>query len=409
MRPRLRSLTVNLLIGFACIEIAAAQSGNGNSLSDGVVKIAVLSDMSSIYKDIEGSGAVAAARMAIDDFGGTILGKPIELVSADHQSKSDVASTLARQFVDQQKVDVFIGTGSSGTALATQEVASSNKKISIALAGGTTALTEEQCTKYGIQYVYNVGALSVGTANALIARGNKTWFFLIADYAFGHSLLKNGTNVITSLGGKVVDSVAAPLGTHDFGSFLIQAKSSKAQVIALGNAGSDLINSVKQARTFGIKQPQQQLVAMIMFLGDAKALGVEAAQGMQYTTGFYWDRTKKSRQWSQRFFKKVGAMPTMAQAGAYSAVTQYLKAVEEAGTDNSDKVRDVLGKAVINDMFTDSGKILPNGSMVHDMYLMEIKSPSESKGPWDLAKVVGAIPAEKAFLPLAKSSCALTK
>jgi branched-chain amino acid transport system substrate-binding protein len=403
--------TITKAAAFGLTIILAAGEGaaqdNDKVVSYDSVKVAVLGDMSGPYKDIGGPGQVVAAQMAVDDFGGSVLGKPISLISADNQTTPSVASTIARQWIDREHVDMITGFNSSSVAVAVQGLASAKNTITIDVSSGTTALTEDQCSKYGLHYTYDTYALPVGTARAIVEDGGNTWFFIAADYEFGQSLQRNTTAVVKEMGGKVLGGVSVPLGSTDFASYLIQAKSSGAEVIALANTGADVVNAIKQANEFGIVQGGQQLAAMLMFLTDVKALGLDTAKGLKFTTAFYWDRTDESREWSKRYFEKHGAMPTMAQAGTYSSVLTYLKAVEEAGTDDADSVREVLGNMTINDMFVENGKVLPNGLVKHDMYLVQVKSPEESDGPWDLMKVVATIPAEKAWIPLSESACPL--
>ncbi|HLQ86234.1 MAG TPA: ABC transporter substrate-binding protein [Salinisphaeraceae bacterium] len=383
-----------------------AHAQDGDAVSDGYVKIGVLSDMSGVYKALEGPGAVVAAQMAIDDFGGTVLDQPIKLISADHQEKADRASSITRKWIDQENVDMITALDNSSVGLAVQGLASGKGVITINTGAGTTELTEGQCSKYGIHYVYDTYSLPVGTATAIVNNGGKSWFFITADYAFGHSLQENTGMVVKDLGGEVLGSVDHPLSTTDFASYLLQAQSSGADVVALANAGQDTVNAIKQAHAFNITA-NQKLAGMLVFLTDVKALGLETAQGLQFTTAFYWDRTDEAREWSQRFFDEHGAMPTMVQAGVYSATLNYLKAVENAGTDDADAVRAALGELTISDMFVENGKILPNGLMLHDMYLVEVKTPEESEGDWDLLKVVTRIPADEAFIPLSESNCPL--
>lgn len=393
----------------ALMLLMAGSAGAADKVSDGFVKIGVLTDMSGVYAAIGGKGAITAAQMAIDDAGGEVLGKPIKLVSADHQNKADVGSTIAREWIDTKGVDMITGLLTSSVALAVQNLASDKHTITITIGAGATELTEQQCTKYGIHYAYDTYSLPVGTATAVVKNGGKTWFFITADYAFGHSLQKNTTMVVDKLGGKVLGSVQAPLGTADFSSYLLQAQSSGAQVIALANAGQDTVNAIKQANAFGIVQRGQQIVGMLVFISDVKSLGLETAQGLQFTSAFYWDRNDASRKWSKRYFEKTGAMPTMVQAGVYSAISNYLKAIKAAGTDDADAVRAELGKMKIHDFFAENGVIEPNGLFKHDMYLLKVKKPSESHGDWDLADVVSTIPGDKAYIPLSRSVCPLLK
>ena len=377
--------------------------------SNGSVKIGVLSDMSGVYKAIEGPGAVIAAQMAAEDFGGSVLGEKIEIVSSDHQNKADVASSIAREWIDRDHVDMLVGLDNSSVGLAVQGLASGKNTITMNTGAGSTALTEEQCSKYGIHYVYDTYALPVGTATAMVENGGKSWFFITADYAFGHSLRDNTSRVVKELGGEVKGSVEAPLSTNDFSSYLLQASSSGADVIGLANAGGDTVNAIKQANSFGIVQRGQKLAGMLVFLTDIKALGLDTAKGLQFTTAFYWDRNDESRKWSQRFFDEHGAMPTMVQAGVYSAVMNYLKAIKAAGTDGSDAVRAQLGEMELNDFFVENGKIEANGLMSHDMYLAKVKTPDESESDWDLLDIVSTIPADKAYIPISESACSLVK
>ncbi|HET8800340.1 MAG TPA: ABC transporter substrate-binding protein [Marinobacter sp.] len=376
-------------------------------LTDGKLKIGVLSDMSGVYKALEGPGAVVAAKMAIEDFGGSVLGQPVEIISADHQNKPDIGASTAREWIDTEGVDMITALDNSSVALSVQGLANDKKIITMNTGAGTTALTEEQCTPYGIHYVYDTHALPVGTATAMVKNGGESWFFITADYAFGHSLRDNTSEVVNRLGGEVVGNVNAPLSTNDFSSYLLQAQSSGADVIGLANAGQDTVNAIKQANQFRIVQSGQKLAGMLVFITDVHSMGLDIAQGLQFTTAFVWNQNDETRAWSERFYERHGAMPTMVQAGVYSAVTNYLKAVKETGTDDSDTVRAKLGEMTLNDMFVKNGSILPNGTMLHDMYLVEVKKPSESESEWDLLRVVSKIPAEQAFIPLSESKCPL--
>lgn len=397
------------MVAAAFMLATAGAAGAAEDVSDGVVKIGILTDMSGVYADAGGKGSVAAAEMAIADAGGEVLGKPIKLISADHQNKPSLGSSIARKWIDKDGVDMIAGLLTSSVALAVQKLASEKGVITISEGPGATELTEEDCTKYGIHYVYDTYSLPVGTATAVVKNGGKTWFFITADYAFGHSLQQHTTEVVDKLGGKVLGSVDAPLSTADFSSYLLQAQASGAEVIALANAGQDTVNAIKQANAFGIVKGGQQMVGMLVFLSDVKSLGLKTAQGLQFTTAFYWDRNEASRKWSKRFMEKTGHMPTMVQAGMYSAVANYIKAVKAAGTDDGDAVRAQLGKMKIHDFFAENGKIEPNGLMRHDMYLVKVKTPEESKGPWDLLDVVSTIPGDVAYIPLADSVCPLLK
>ncbi len=379
-------------------------------VSDGFVKIGVLDDMSGPYADIQGPGDVVAVRMAVEDFGGTVLGKPIEVIAADLQNKVDVGSTIARNWYDVEKVDAIFGLGSSGVAIAVQGIAREKNKIDVVTAAGSTDLTGKACSPNGLQWVYDTYALSNGTATAVIKQGNAAdWFFITADYAFGHALERDAAGVVRRLGGRVVGQVAAPINTADFSSFLLQAQGSKAQVIGLANAGTDTTNAIKQASEFGILSSGQKLAGLLVLLTDIHALGLKAAQGLLFTEAFYWDQDEGTRAFSKRFQARHGRPPTMFQAGIYGAATHYLKAVREAGTDDTQKVLAAMRKLPINDFMTKNGYIRQDGRVMRDMYLLEAKRPEESKGEWDLMKVVATIPAEQAFRPLAESECPLVK
>lgn len=396
--------------GLGLISLAAPlQAADKDKLSDGSVKIGVLSDMSGVYKSLEGPGAVVAAKMAVEDFGGKVMGQSIEVISADHQNKADIGASTAREWIDAEGVDMITGLDNSSVGLAVQGLASDKKTITMNTGAGSTALTEEQCTPYGIHYVYDTHALPVGTATAIVKNGGKKWFFLTADYAFGHSLQENTSTVVKDLGGEVVGNVNAPLGTTDFSSYLLQAQSSGADVIGLANAGQDTVNAIKQANQFRIVQGGQKLAGMLVFITDIKSMGLDISKGLQFTTAFVWNQSDETEKWSRRFYERQDAMPTMVQAGVYSAVTNYLEAVKASGTDKSDAVRKKLGSMKLNDVFVKDGKILANGLMLHDMYLVEAKKPDESKEDWDLLKVISKIPAKEAYIPLSESKCSLGK
>ncbi|WP_339782397.1 ABC transporter substrate-binding protein [uncultured Marinobacter sp.] len=395
-----------LVVAVAAASLTLPLTAAG-ALSDDKVKIGVLSDMSGVYKSLEGPGAVIAAEMAIEDFGGSVMGKSIELISADHQNKPDIGASTAREWIDAKEVDMITALDNSSVALSVQGLAKDKKIITMNTGAGSTALTEEQCSPYGIHYVYDTHALPVGTATAMVKNGGKKWFFITADYAFGHSLRDNTGAVVESMGGEVVGNVNAPLSTNDFSSYLLQAQSSGADVIGLANAGQDTVNAIKQANQFRIVQSGQKLAGMLVFLTDVHSMGLDIAQGLQFTTAFVWNQDEETKAWSNRFNERHGAMPTMVQAGVYSAVTNYLKAVKEAGTDDTETVRAKLGEMTLNDMFVTGGKIAPNGSMLHDMYLVEVKKPSESKSEWDLLNVVSKIPADQAYISMADTKCSL--
>jgi branched-chain amino acid transport system substrate-binding protein len=389
----------------ACAFSAQAQE----KISDGVVKIGMLEDMSSIYADITGVGAVTAAKMAVEDFGGKMLGKPIEVIAADHLNKADVASAIAREWFNTQHVDALMDVAASATALAAIEVAKSNNKI-VALNGpGATRITNEACTPISIHYTYDNYALAHGTGAATVNAGYDTWFFLTADYAFGHDLEQITAAFVRAGGGRVLGSVRVPINTLDFSSALLQAQASKAKVVGLANAGADTTNSIKQAAEFGIVRGGQKLAGLLVFINDVNTLGLEPAQGMLLTNAFYWDRNEESRAWSRRYFQRMSKMPNMTQAGIYSATTHYLRSVQAAGTDETQAVMQKMRSTPINDFFVKNGYIRSDGRMVHDMYLYEVKKPAESKGAWDYYTLVATIPADQAFQPLSESKCPLVK
>ena len=400
-----RLTAITIVLALACEFSAGAQE----KVSDGVVKIGMIEDMSSIYADITGVGAVTAAKMAVEDFGATVLGKAIEVVSADHQNKPDIASATAREWFDSQHVDALMDVAASATALAAIEVAKTKNKIVVLNGPGAARITNEACTPVSIHYTYDNYALSHGTGAAMVRAGYDTWFFLTADYAFGHDLEQNTSAVVKASGGQVLGGVRVPLNNPDFSSALLQAQSSKAKVVGLANAGADTTNAVKQAAEFGIVRGGQKLAGLLVFINDINTLGLEVAQGMLLTNAFYWDRNEESRVWSQRYFQRMNRMPNMAQAGIYSATTHYLKAVQAAGTDDTKAVMEKMRSAPINDFFVKDGKIREDGRMVHAMYLYEVKKPSESQRAWDYYKPVATIPPEQAFQPLSESKCPLVK
>jgi branched-chain amino acid transport system substrate-binding protein len=373
------------------------------------VKIGILNDQSGVYADYGGKGSVEAARMAIEDFGGSVLGQKIEMVTGDHQNKPDLATSIARRWYDTENVDMITELTTSSVALAVQELSKEKKKIDIVVGAATSRITGDACTPYGFHWAFDTHALAVGTGGALVKAGGDTWFFLTADYAFGYSLEKDTSDIVTANGGKVLGSVRIPLNSSDFSSFLLQAQSSKAKIVGLANAGLDTTNSVKQAAEFGIVKGGQKLAGLLLTLSEVHGLGLEAAQGLVLTEGFYWDRDDKSREFSERFFKRTGRMPNMIQAGTYSATLQYLKAVKAAGTKDSDAVVKKLKELPVDDMFAQGGKVLENGRMVHDLYLFEVKTPAESKKPWDYYKQLAVVPGDKAFPSAKDSGCPLTK
>jgi len=385
--------------------MAAAIPAQAQMVSDNEIRIGVLTDLSGIYSAIEGPGAVLAAQMAAKDFGGQVLGMKIVITSADTQSKADLSGSKAREMFEKDKVDMIVGNVSTASALAAMEVAEQFKKVSIVTGAASLPITNEKCTPYSIHYVYDTYALSRGTGKAVVDSGKKTWFFVTADYAFGHTLERDTTEVVAANGGKVLGSVKHPINTTDFSSFMAQAQSSKAEVIGLANAGGDTIGSVKQAAELGIMGSKQTVVPLLMFTSDIQALGLKTTHGMIFTEGWYWDFNDSNRKFAQRFMKEFkGKAPTSVQAGVYSSTMQYLKAVEVAKTDNADAVMKQMRSVEINDGLF-KGRIRADGKFEHDMYLLEVKKPGESKGPNDVAKVVKVIAAKDATLPLAQSKC----
>ncbi|MDR5772958.1 ABC transporter substrate-binding protein [Caballeronia sp. LP006] len=393
-----------------CFAAAAASvaSMNAAHAADGnTVKIGFITDLSGLYADIDGQGGLEAIRMAIADFGGKVNGKQIELVYADHQNKADIAASRAREWIDRDGVNVIIGGTNSATALSTNQVAGEKKVPYINIGAGADNLTNEQCTPYTVHYAYDTMALAKGTGSAVTKQGGKSWYFLTADYAFGKALEKNTADVVKANGGQVLGDVRHPLSASDFSSFLLQAQGSKAQVLGLANAGGDTINSIKAAKEFGINK-SMKLAALLIFLTDIHSLGLETTQGLVATDSWYWNKDDKTRAWAKRYFDKMKKMPTSLQAADYSAVTTYLKAVQATGTTDSDKIMAQLKQTKIDDFYA-KGTIRQDGAMIHDMYLMEVKKPSESKEPWDYYKITATIPGDQAFGTKAESRCAAWK
>ena len=389
-------------VATSALLLAAPASAQG-------VKIGILNDQSGVYADYGGKWSVEAAKMAIEDFGGEVLGQKIELVTADHQNKPDLASSIARRWYDVENVDMITELTTSSVALAIHELSKEKKKIDIVVGAATSRLTGDACQPHGFHWAYDTRALGVGTGGALTKAGGDTWFFLTADYAFGYALEKDTSEIVAANGGKVVGSVRVPLNSSDFSSFLLQAQSSKAKIVGLANAGLDTTNSIKQASEFGIVAGGQKLAGLLMTVAEVHGLGLQAAQGLVLTEGYYWDVNDKSRHLGERFFKRTGRMPNMIQAGTYSATLSYLKAVKAAGTKDPDAVAKKLKELPVDDDFAQGGKVLENGRMVHDMYLFEVKKPSESKRPWDYYKLLATVPGDKAFFTAKDSGCPLTK
>jgi branched-chain amino acid transport system substrate-binding protein len=401
MRVKQISLAAALLL--AGIASAAGQ------VSNDVVKIGVITDLSGLYSDLSGQGSIVAARMAIDDFGKTVLGKPIELLTADGQNKADVAAVRAREWIDQQNVDVLMDLVPTNVALAVMDIAQRKNKLAIVVGSASSVISNEKCTSTSMHWMYDTYSSSVGTGKALLKRRGDSWYFLTADYAFGKSLEKDVSDVVTAGGGKVVGSARHPLNSSDFSSVLMQAQASNAKVIGLANAGGDTVNAVKQAGEFGLTGKGTLVAPLLMFISDVHAIGLKYAQDMYLTEGFYWDYNDDTRAWSRRFLAIHKKMPTMAQAGMYSAVMHYLKAVKAAGTDETGAVMKKMRETPISDVIIPKGTLRADGRVVHDMLLLQVKKPSESKAPWDYYKVAGVIPASEAFRPLAQSDCPLVK
>jgi branched-chain amino acid transport system substrate-binding protein len=394
---------------FALSCTVMAQGAYAQQASDGVVKIGILNDQSGVYADFGGKSSVEAARLAVQDFGGKVLGVPVEIVSADHQNKPDVAASIARQWYDTEKVDSIMELTTSSVALAVQGLSKEKKKINMVTGAATTDLTGKACSPYGFHWAYDTHALAVGTGGALVENGGNKWFFLTADYAFGYSLEEQTSKFVKSKGGQVLGSVRHPLSATDYSSFLLQAQSSGANVIGMANAGLDTANAIKQASEFGITQGGTRLAALLFTLAEVKGLGLQAAQGLTLTEGWYWDQSDENRAFAKRFQEKTGRMPNMIHMGTYSSVLQYLKAIEKAGTDATEPVAKLLHEMPVQDVFAKNGKVLPNGRMVYDMYLFQVKKPEESKSEWDMYKQLAKVPGDQAYLKASESGCQVTQ
>ena len=373
------------------------------------VKLGVLTDMSGVFSDLSGAGSVEAARLAVEELGGSVLGEKIEVVFADHQHKPEVALNIARQWFDTEGVDVILDVPNSAIALGVNSLLKEKNKIAIYASAETDRLTEDSCNGHGLHWTFDTYSQTQGAAQALIQNGYDTWFFLVADYAYGHSMEKSMREAVAAHGGKIVGGVRHPLNTMDFSSFLLQAQATKAKIVALASGGNDTVNAIKQGREFGLQQGGQKMTSLLTFITDIHALGLDQMQGLQFVVPYYWDRDEKSRAFGKRYFERMKKMPGEAQSGVYSGVLHYLKAVAAVGTKDPQKVLAKMRETPVEDAFSRNGKLLPNGRMVHDMYLVEVKKPEESKYPWDYYRVVSTIPADKAFRRLADSQCALTK
>jgi branched-chain amino acid transport system substrate-binding protein len=372
------------------------------------VVIGDIDDLSGVYADVNGQGGIEAVNMAIADFGGTVLGKKIVLLTVDHQNKPDIGASKFREWADQNGLNMLLGGSNTGVSIAMSKVAAAKKVPFIAIGAGGASLTGADCTAYTVHYAYDTTALANGTASVIVKTGGKSWFFLTADYAFGTQLQDSATKVVLANGGKVVGAVRVPLGTTDFSSFLLQAQSSGAQVLGLANAGTDFSNSLKGATEFGITKTMKP-AALLAFISDIDSLTLQTAQGLYLTTGWYWDLNEETRAFGKRYFAKMKKEPTMDQAGYYSATMQYLKAVKTVGSTDPDKVMPELKKAKINDMFAKNGYVRADGLMIHTMYVMQVKTPAESKYPWDYYKVIKVMPGEEAFGSQPDPTCPLTK
>ena len=399
--------TMRIALAAAVMSLATLAQGQ---VSGDTVKIGVLTDMSGVLSDLSGAGSVTAVRMAVEDFGGKVLGKPIEVVQADHQSKPDLASSLAREWIDQQGVDMITDLTNSAVALAVVSLVRDKSRIAIVNGAGTTRITNQDCSLNTVHYTWDTYAMAYGTAKAIVKQGGDTWYFLTADYAFGHQSEKDVSAVVVAAGGKVLGSSKHPQGTSDFSSFILKAQQSGAKIIGLANGGADTINSIKAAEEFGLSTSgKQNLAGLAVFITDIHTLGLKSSQGLILTTGFYWDRDEETRKFSRRFFERQKKMPTAIQAGNYSSTLHYLKAVQAAGTDEAGAVMTKMKSLPVNDFFATNGKIRQDGRMVHDMYLVQVKKPDESKYAWDYFKILATIPGDEAFQPLSQSSCPLIK
>ena len=402
----MKSFAAVLAAGLA---LAASGTAANAQISDNVVKLGVLTDMSSLYADATGKGSVAAVEMAVADYGGKVAGVPIEVISADHQNKPDVGVAIARNWYDNEKVDAIMDVPTSSVALPVSALTREKNKININSGGGSSDLTGVACSPNTVHWTYDTYALSNVAGKAMVKRGDDTWFFVTADYAFGQALERDAANVVKENGGKVLGDVRHPLNTSDFSSYLLQAQASKAKVVALANAGGDTTNALKQASEFGLTQGGQKMIALLQEITDTHSLGIRATQGLIVTDAFYWDMDDQTRAFSKRFYAKVGHMPTMIQAGLYSATMHYLKAIEAIKTDDAPKVMAQMRAMPIHDFFAHDGKIRIDSRMVHEMHLYEVKKPEESKGEWDLYKLIATVPGDEAFRPLDKGGCPLVK
>ncbi|HLT99742.1 MAG TPA: ABC transporter substrate-binding protein [Burkholderiaceae bacterium] len=398
--------TLPAIMALAGLGLSAPALAQG--ISDDVIRIGFITDMSGVYSDIDGPAGGDTIRMAIEDMGGEINGKKIELLVADHQNKADIASARAREWFDEQKIDVLIGGTNSSTSLAMAGVAAEKKKPFLVVGAAASDLTNAQCSPYTVHWAYDTTALARGTGSAVVNNGGKEWFFITADYAFGHALERDTSAVVKKAGGNVRSAVRVPLSSTDFSSFMLQAQSSGAQILGLANAGGDFVNSVKAAREFGVT-PGMNLAGLLVFINDIHALGLDATQGMYLTSGWYWDMDDESRKWAQRFYDKHKRMPSFLQAGDYSAASFYLRGVKETGTDDADTLMKWMKSNRIKDFFAKDGYVREDGQMMYDMYLVQVKTPKESTREWDYYKIVERLPADTVYNSLEESTCKLVK
>jgi branched-chain amino acid transport system substrate-binding protein len=405
----MRLALAGLAIGFALVLSAPATAQQAASGNNDHVRIGVLTDMAGTFSDISGPGAVEAVKMAVEDFGGKSLGRPIDVLVADHQNKPDIGASIAREWFDREGVVMIQDLMNSSVALAVMNLAVANDRVAIVNGASSSSITNEKCSPNSIHYTWDTYALAKSTAQASVRRGGDTWFFVTVDYAYGRALAADTAEFVKAAGGKVLGEVRHPLNTSDFSSFLLQAQTSGTKIVGLANGGTDTINAIKTAREFGFGKSGQQLAALALNLNDAVGLGLDAAQGLLLTEAFYWDMNDEARAWSQRFFKRVKKMPTSTQAGDYSSTMHFLKAVQAAATTEANAVMAKMRDLPIRDFFAQNGKIRIDGRMVHDMYLMQVKAPAESQGPWDLYKLLATIPGDEAFRPLSDSACPLVK
>lgn len=399
--------TITTVAAIAALGTWAIQAQAG-AFSDDAVKIGVLTDLQGVYSDFSGKGSVAAVRMAVEDFGGSVNGHPITVISGDHLNKADVGAAIAREWYDREKVDAIFDTSNSAVTLAVMGLTKEKNRIVVIGGSSTVKITTDSCTPNSIQYVYDANSLSNVTAKALIDQGKKTWYFITVDFAFGHGLEKTTTAVVNAAGGKVLGAVRHPLNTADFSSYILQAQASGAQVIGLANGGTDTINAIKTATQFGVS-PKQSVASLLTFITDVHSLGLKQAQGIILTEAFYWDLNDETRAWSKRFFAKTGKMPSMVHAGMYSGVMHYLNAIKAADTDDAAPVMAKMKATPVNDFFVKNGRIREDGLHVHDMYLMQVKKPQDSKYPWDYYNVLATVPGEKAFSPMEPGACSFVK